>query len=248
MEHFEEIEKYLNGELSDQEKIDFERQLSTDSEIRKNLNLLMEVNEYIDNRDDELKMQMTVKEIIQRRGKQRQSIFQKYVFSSIWTKAATIIILIGFIGMSAIILESSKNQRIFNKYYNHYEFSDVVRSENGTASNETLNKALHEYTIGNYELALTYFEKLEISEKEQVVSQFLQAISYIEIEQANKAIILLEKLSKYDHMYHETIVWYLGLCYLKIDNIDKAQPVFSQLSSYNNYYSEQASSILNRLK
>jgi tetratricopeptide (TPR) repeat protein len=122
---------------------------------------------------------------------------------------------------------------------------NITRSE-GTY----LVEALRFYQQKDFPAAIDLFNEVIANDPTNAAVRFYIAISYIETNQVDKAIINLEEIiNNGKNLYIEHAQWYLGLCLLKINQTDQAIELFRNMAyDTNNYYRNDASRLLNQIK
>ncbi|NOZ46226.1 MAG: tetratricopeptide repeat protein [Chlorobi bacterium] len=246
MNNNELIEKYLNGELTSDELAYFKSKLENDKELAKELQLVTDVNEFLNN--DEPKFKNELKEmIISYKKSKRKTISLKNALKPM-SLAASIIILVG-LSFYFYYNFNNSNAQLYKKYYHPYEYSVVERSGKNTGINESLAQAFNEYNLQNYDKALVLFNKSIANDTANQVVEFLIANCYMQTNQTDSAVITLKHLLSYrNNLLSKNISWYLGLCYLKNQENEKAKQMFKYLAEHNNFYAEKAKSLLRKIK
>lgn len=130
---------------------------------------------------------------------------------------------------------------LYQEYYEPYTGYLPVTTR-GEAEDELtpLQKAVAAYEREDYKGAASQLETVETGESRD----FYLAQSYMALEQAEKAIPLLEQLRDTDAQPGSSIDWYLALAYLKTEQLKEARSILEELSSSDNSYSEKASELL----
>jgi tetratricopeptide (TPR) repeat protein/energy-coupling factor transporter ATP-binding protein EcfA2 len=86
--------------------------------------------------------------------------------------------------------------------------------------------------------ALEAIQDKDIEQSHQINIDFIKALSYLRKEHIDKAITLLEKLSKQENPFNPMITWALASCYSQKNEYYRAlnyyQKAFEQLNSYPN--------------
>ena len=248
MKNPDRIEKYLKGEMSDMEKEKFETEIKANPELQKEVNLVKDVDVFLSDQE-ELKFREKINTIVanERLHYKKRSIILN---SNTFIRAASVLLIIGLAAYCFIIINQNKYEKLFEKYYTSYEYTEIYRSENNQdVENSRLQQALILYNNNEYNKAIELFNIEIQSNNKNTIVNFLTAICYIELEEIDKAISQLERLTNEENtLFDETIKWYLSLCYIKIEDKDKADMVLNTLGSYDNFYSEKANQILKRIR
>lgn len=240
MKYFDLIEKYLAKNMSDEEKKKFENQMQTNSELMKEFELHKDFDSFLNIKHERDAMQIQVKQIINNRRKSR-SIFVKRNYSI----AASIVVLLS-VSLFTYMFLPEKNERLYSKFYESYEFSSIERSTNEILDHT--DKALLLYTDKKYNDFITYIEEQNLYNENDFVLNLLYGVSLLEIEDAKKAIPVFENLLREENMYSETINWYTALAYLKVNDIPNAKSKLNELILENGYYKDKALELMEFIK
>ena len=137
---------------------------------------------------------------------------------------------------------------IYQKFYNRYEATGIVRSANLTA-NKTLSEALQKFENQDYNAALNLFTEVISRDQNNMVGHFYTGISLQETGKYQNAIkeyetVIIDK----DNLFTEQAEWYIGLCYLQTNENKKAYKQFKKIAKNEGFYQQKAQSILNKIK
>jgi tetratricopeptide (TPR) repeat protein len=244
----EKIEKYIDGELGNEDLFNFKNLLSNDPDIKRNYNLVLEINKSI-LEEDIMALRETLDNIYKNNliVKRTSSVFTRT--SYLYSVAASIALLIA----TGIFVQrfnnlNTNNQVIYEKYYSPYEVSVAYRSGN-TEIDRLLFNAFDRYEKKDYEQALGLFEEVLQSREEDMAANLYSGITYMEEEKYQKAKTSFNKIIlNNDNMFIEQAKWYLALCYLKTEKNDDAQVILSEIIKEESYYKEMAVWVLKDLK
>lgn len=202
------IERYLNGELSNEELLAFEQQLKVDKTLQQHLKILTDLKEGIvqAGRND------LASEIRQWEKNETPITRTIPIWKQSWTISIAAILLIG---VTAILLwpQSENTSNLFDQYFEPYP-NVVMPTVRGVEINDTttIQKAYRAYDQEDYAGAVQFFETLET--KDEGTLLYL-GNSYLMLNETKKAISVLEKLVNKQSQFEEEAKWYLGLSYLK---------------------------------
>ena len=247
--NIEELESYIHSELSNEELVSFEaeltsnRKLMDEIELIKNIDLALSETDVMQLRNN---LQNIAGEIAASKQTER-SFAGKFKVKRILvsTVAASIILLLGITG---ILSRQSSQEDIYQKFYNKYEVTGIVRSANLTA-NQTLTKALQKFEDQDYNAALDLFSEVISKDQNNMVGHFYSGISLQETGKYQNAIkeyetVIIDK----DNLFTEQAEWYIGLCYLQTNENKKAYKQFKKIAKNEGFYQQKAQSILGKIK
>ena len=133
------------------------------------------------------------------------------------------------------------NQNIYDQYFEIYPnvYEPIVRN-----SSENPEKAFVYYENQNYEKAQSAFKSLiQINENSNI--RFYFALSYLNNNQPEKAILEFKKIKNSNFDFRAELLWYQALANIKLNNYAEAQTLLSQLiSDYPNYKTQETKNLL----
>jgi hypothetical protein len=236
------IEQYLDGELSDAEKKDFELQLKENSEFAKEFLIQNEIRNAIADKDM-FEFSEKLKKIRKNYHKQKS---QKKKRVLLYYAAASFIGLM-ILSCYFMFFNSYSNNELYNKYYKHVDSGIYLRGIETIPGND-FNKALKEYEIGKYKEAISHFGKISDTSQYHIATEFFTALSFMEIQRFDDAInhfSLIEDNA--GCLFYPDAVWFHGLCCLRTDNNICAQEQFRKLTGIDSGYKISANDILNTI-
>ena len=127
---------------------------------------------------------------------------------------------------------SVSSEELFAQHYSIYE--NDLPSFRGSVDDQitvmqTFEKAMEEYSNGNYAASLPFFEEYMTSEPDSHFAMFYSGLAYLETNSTKKAVEILEKAAAQDDNYQSKAQWFLILAYLKNGDQTLAQ---KQLDAY----------------
>lgn len=239
------IERHIAGEMSEAEKLWFQKELKGNEKLRNEVNLRKRTDEVLKNQD-----------IISLRNKlsgiERIRATRLPVRSAkkpVYIKYAAVIAVLVLVGSLAIIPGRKLNSaEIMNRYYTAYEPSTGQRSMH-TKTNEDFTQALEYYKTHDYRNAAFYFTKVVESEPKDMYATLLNGISNFEDSQyrdAKQSFGIVIDDNK--NLYIDHAQWYLALCYLRTDEKNKAIQLLGTISNEGGFYAMDAKKIIRKLK
>lgn len=241
------IERYLDGEMSRDERLWFTRELKGNPALKRELGLRERLNEAIHET-----------EIMDFR-KQLDSVFEESraeieskrhpVLTRRKIAALSSSLMIAFAGILLLVLANRNldNQKIYEKYFNPAEAGLTFRSQESSDNGE-LQTAMQFYQSGKYEQALYHFENILRADPTRLGLNLYSGISQMEVNRYHDANISFHKIIDNNYiLYLEQAEWYLAFCYLMTDDIKKARDQFTLIEKRKGFYEHQAQKILRRI-
>lgn len=236
----EEVNAFLEGKMNEEERVRFEKNLTTDAlfarEFQLKKALLGGMEDYFSN---QLKKRLQQEEKPITGNSRRLKIYR------IAAIAASIVLIL--FSTFQIWFSVTSHEAIFAEFYQPYP--NVVDGTERQMSEETLSP-FQIYENKDYEKAITTFKNELALDPEDVALNFYMALSHLAMGNAGEAIPFLEKNQsgpKEDELL-EANEWFLALAYLKAGHRENAMNLFSEISGSSSSYQESAKKVMEKLK
>ncbi len=231
------FENYLSNELSDEEKTNFEKQLSGDPELASAFEIFKELNQHLENKfgnEQELKaFKKNLKSISKEHFKSKKP---KVVGLKPWQYAiaASVAILVGVFVFQNI-----------NPSFEDYNNPEMATFTERGDVNESLKLAQDAFNMKNYKAAIPHFETV-LKENKSPEIQYFYAVSLLEDNQFQKAETNLSELKSGTSIYKNKATWYLALSKLKLKDYDSCKAILLTIpDDFEDY--DQVQELLNEL-
>ena len=229
--------QYLDNELTVEEKINFEKQLSEDQELASAFEIFKELNAHLDNKFSNEKELNAFKKNIKSIAKEnRKTKKSKVVKFKPWqyAMAASVAVLFG------LFIFQNINPSFDD--YNHPE--NAYFTERGDVD-ANLKQAETTFNDKKYKEAIPYFEEiLKVNASPEI--QYFYAISLLEDNQFQKAETALEELKTGNSIYKNKAIWYLALSKLKQKEYKSCKEILETIPQDFEVY-DQVEELLNEL-
>lgn len=235
------IEHYLDGSLSDTERLAFEERVSREAELRAQVEEMTLIREGI--------MRASRKEVLKSLKELEATLPEVEtpviaLWRNTWLQVAAGISLLA---VCAYLLwpRPQEPTQLFAEYFEPYP-NIIMPTVRGVVENDSTVKAqaFRAYDQNDYELAIQLFEKL--STQDEAVLLYL-GNSYLASGQPEKALLLFEKvLNNYD-VFDEQAEWYVAVSYLKLEEREKARAALQKVVARESSYKSKAQLILDKL-
>lgn len=213
--------QYLANELSAEEKINFEKQLSDDAELADAFEIFRELNLHLDakfgNANELNAFKQNVKAISKKNFKAKST---KVVAFRPWQylAAASVAIMVG------LFLFQTTNP----SFEDYNEPEHAYFTERGSVD-ANLKQAEDEFNKKNYKVAIPYFEAV-LKEKKSPEIQYFYAISLLEENQIQKSETNFLELKSGTSIYKNKAIWYLALSKLKQKDYKSCKKILLTIS------------------
>ncbi|MEA3494956.1 MAG: hypothetical protein U9R42_02860 [Bacteroidota bacterium] len=249
-ENIELIERYMDGNLSEEEKLIVESKIANNPAFADEVELRKEINEAILEADvDDFKEKLEI--VFQDQQEQNKVLehFKSILYGKKKMLVASMLLLV--IAISGIFLITNKNdmQYVIDNYYQPYEAKVLVRSDDTNPITIMLNTAMQKYEEQEYYEAVGLFEEVLKMDNKNIQGHLFSGISNFEIEEylkANESFNYI--INDNNNLYIDQAKWYLGFCYLEMEDKEKALDLFQNISESDSYYKETAKKIVSKLK
>lgn len=241
-------DRYLHGNMSAEERADFERRLKEDPELKEYLDIQKEVDEVILDREA-LDFAITLDEVYDVYKTKKQPVKRlRPVYRRVGIAAAFLV----FLGVGMLVRQQDANlpvnRLIVKKYYRPYEVPVNYRSAEGTVD-ATFRQAVEKYNNKEYSEAIRLFEQVLKEDNTRMDANLMSGLSNFEIKHYKQADSSFRTIIKHrDNLYVQQAQWYLGFCFLMTQQDEKAIKLYRKIVEEKGYYSRKAEKILKKLQ
>ncbi len=257
-EYIDMFDTYFSGMLTEQERMDFETRLKSDSKLDQafqeyshlrrgiDYSIMKSLKEELQELEaslPEIELEPDVKRIINRKTHGHRNL---------WWRAAAIIVIVA-ISATVLLLQMqrpSNPQDLFSQHFEPYENQFVSAKRGDDIASDPLVQAFQAYDAGDYAAAVAGFESIlghERYQEENNMLLFFMGSAQLAQDQSQQAIITFEQFLEQSGEHVAEAKWYLALSYLNENRVDDAQGLLVELRS-NEKYEKEADSILKQLK
>lgn len=238
------IQRYLDGDLEEQERLDFEKQLKANPDLQSQAdryNILSGGIRYHARMKGWQQIEKLEAEALSEDKDVKASNRKVW---SYWAIAASVALLV----CSIVYL-------FFNPFSKNHlfaeNFSPYPVLAGGPTRGENDLQALHKnafaaYINGNYEEAILLFEEAG-DQEEDYLTLFYLGNAYLATGNYPDAILAFEKTLAYPTALAPQARWYLGLSYLADGDEEMARLAFKELAAGTSSYSQKAKKIMDDL-
>ena len=242
--HF--IERYLAGEMGEDEREWFEKELDGNKNLRSEVNLRKKTD-FILKDQNVISLRNKLSNIEKKRGKADKIV--RKASKPAYARYAAIITLLAVIG--SVMLFTGRNtsgDEVISRFYKTYEPPASQRSGQ-VAENADFILALEFYNTNDYANAALFFSKVVESNPRDMQSVLLNGVSNFEDQKYPEAKLSFSTvIDDNNNLFIETARWYLALCYIKTNERDKAINQLKVITNDSGIYSKNARKILRKLK
>jgi TolA-binding protein len=242
--HF--IERYIAGEMGDEEKQWFEKELEGNANLRTEVDLRKKTDLALKNQNI-ISLRNKLSEIEKRRREAEVTVRKPIM--PVYLKYAAAITVVAVIGGTWLFNgNTAGNDEIINKYYKSYEPPASQRSGQ-VIDNADFTLALEFYNTNDYANAALFFSKVVAGNPKDMQSVLLYGVSTFEDKKYPEAkISFTTVIDDNNNLFIETAKWYLALCYVKTNEKEKAIGLLQVITKEVGIYSKDARKIMRKLK
>jgi len=248
MLHTEELQMYIENEMTQEQASRFEKKLGENKELRAKYRILKDMD-YALNDEDALEIRAKFKAIHQKHSiKPKLRVVPMYRSNRVWAVAATIALVLGVAGLLWMNKGSNKilsGDQLYSMYFEKSEVYTNVRNVS-SGDNNTSKAGFEFYEKAQYNEAISSLGLALNNNPNDFSVRLYLGLSYMETEKYQEAIEQFNFItSKRPNLFTESAEWFLALSHLKTNNIEEAVRQFD-LISRNQYsiYRFKASEIL----
>lgn len=240
------IEKYINGQLSVQERADFEKRLKSDSTLaHKTSSYRNSIVNHITAGSHKLKDGIIA--VGKKSSKLSKRMIDLHKKKMVMKGIGIILIIsIAFIMVYFIFDKSPDNTALFNQYY-----KESISDHPLLKDSELIEGyGIVHYQNRDFSRAIPALEKDIIAMPGEARLYLYLGLAYLESENYSKAKLNFEKAETLsDGKYRDSSLWYLSLTQVKLNQIPAAKEHLIALVSQSgdNPYKQKAKNLLNEL-
>ena len=234
------FEAYLANELSQEERTAFETKLKVDVEFKKAFNTYKELSAYLAHTLENETASELFKSNLENisnthfgKYKKQKTFFTLKPWQ--YAVAASIVLLIGFFMFN-------QSTPVYSDYANYGTISLTVRGDNS----ELIKTAEAAFNSKDFNKASKAFTELIALDTKNTELEFYRAIAYIELNEFDKADVVLDDVSKGNSVFKNKAIWYLALSKLKQEDYKACTTILKQLSEDAEDF-EHAQKLINKL-
>lgn len=233
-EHIELAEKYLRGQLEEQESKEFAAKLEADEELRAEVEALQAALIAVE-ADGILQMKKELEQIRQQVEVEKKS--SRPV--NWWLIAASFALLAAVTWAALKFIEPDPPQEIFAENFEVYR--PPVQLRDDASGESSWAKGRKAYGDGDYAAAAQHFEDAKSDPQvPQYLREFYIGIAQLAEDKAEAAIPHLQTSLETESDYSQQARWYLALAYLAVDDIDNSRSVLYKIISNESAYKYKA--------
>lgn len=239
------IERYNCGEMSDMEKIWFEKELEGNEKLRNEVQLRKQTDKILRNQDI-----ISLRSKLSRIEAERKAVITAPRFSKRKIlRSAAVITIILLIGSITVFKNGNlSTEELLKQYEKPYQPSTGQRSVEVT-NNEYFTQGLEYYKTSDYRNAAFYFTKVVEANPKDMAATLLNGISnYNDTRYSDAKVSFGKVIDDNKNLYIDHAQWYLAACYLRTDEKEKAIKLLEAIKNEEGYYSKDARKMLRRLK
>ncbi|MEM9339210.1 MAG: hypothetical protein AAGA66_10815 [Bacteroidota bacterium] len=228
MEEEEEIVRFINGQMGEEERRVFNAKLSTDANLQEQVAQSRRIRNVVD--QETVAFEDTVRAVIEK-NRRRKAV------SPFWLAACIVAMLL--VGSLYYVLRPTSPVLLAEQYLEPYP--DVLTSRSAESSID-----LTFYNKGDYRRTIALLQPLFNASKEPVTGLYL-GVSYLMQGSAEEALTIFQQVDTKGTVLEKDFLWYQSLALIKLRQFDAAMEKLEILKKDSTYYSKKASNLLSKL-
>lgn len=238
------IERYITGEMDQNEKLWFEKELEGNSSLQKELILRKKADAALFRHDlIDLRNKLTLLEK-ERRGKLVTSGARKGV---VLRFAATIAVLMLLGGLYLISTGSQSNEALYKKNFQVYLSSGPSRT--GELRYSDFEAALDLYKKSDYANAAIRFREYLKSRPQAAEAKLIYGVAEMKNNNFPAAKSSFRSIiDNADNYYIDEAQWYLALCYIRTNEKQEALTQLKSIVITNSIFRDKATKLIKKLR
>jgi hypothetical protein len=230
------FENYFNEEMSQEEKVEFELKLQSDTDMNEKFQIYKEINGYLETKfsSETIDFKKNLESISNQHFSENKKEVKVISFKP-WQYAVAASVVLAF--GTWFFMQSNPEYSEYNTHENAMFMERSVGDENLKIAQESFNNK-------DYKTTVAAFEK--ITDLTNPELQYFYAISLIETSNYTKAEILLNNIKSGNSVYKDKATWQLALSSLKQKKYDECKNYINQMPTDAEDY-EVAQKLLKKL-
>lgn len=252
------IERYNARELTGDELSAFLQRMNDDAEFAYEVEFSRKIDDFFLKNKEKIELkeqleQVYKKVILSKPGGKLMNITKRSFpkIRRMYKIAAGILLLFGIgIGiMMCLINRPSKNERLYDEYFQVYESRSNVRG-NIASTEDKFQIAMDTYDKKDFKNSAILLGEICKSNPKNFAARFYKGISEMKNNNFDNAILSLSIVSKdTTTLFREQATWYLALCHLEKNDIAITKTILQKIIANScEYYRKQAVSLLKDLE
>lgn len=237
----DKTERYLSGEMDPHERSEFEAALSTNEELRKDMELYNSINKTMSGTPNENEL----KEILQQMNKKyfaEGAIVKKGSFKKWLAVAASLVLLIS-IGLYFLFPARQSTEKLYAQYAVH----DVLNiQQRGNTTDSLAAEAAIKFNDKQYSEALPLLQQYLQQQPDDIQVRFSLAICHLETGDYAAGEKIFSATAAGQTAYADAAKWYLALTALKQKGIAQCRNYLESIPKTSSYFA-RAKDLLKKL-
>lgn len=265
---YENIQKYLDNELTDSELSAFEQEIKTNELLAQEIDLFKKLPDYIgegqspendletehpqfkaylkeflseDSKALTLELETMGAAYLQSEDKDDKKVKSLSINWRVFSAAAVLLILLGG---TWFLMKPEDSAKLYSSYVEH---EAIILNQRGS-NDETAKIAETLYNQGKYKEAIPLLKALNEAELNYDLVLAL-GVAYLELDDFSNALAQFESISQSDAIIKDKSLWYEAVTHLKQDNRELSLQKLQQLQEeYPFYKPEETKKLIKKLK
>jgi len=254
MRHTDRIQKYLDGNLSEEELKKFKEDLQKDPELVEELDLHRSLNEVVTSHDENRfrKKLNEAYKVYKIDVSPDAGVKQPFRKSSLikYLSYSGAVVFIAAIVFTLQTFHKQSNEVIFDEYLIPYakELNSRNFSENDGIGS-TLMQGINLYLQNDFSEASKVFISVLNENPDNTDARFYNGLCYIYLNDFRNAITSFDFVLRQPYNYYQEYArWYLAMCYIGTNSNPTARSILMEIASDNGYFSVKAKKVLRKLR
>jgi tetratricopeptide (TPR) repeat protein len=230
---YEQIESYVSGNMTAAEKMEFEKQMELDPELKETVALYRTLQESYTSIEQTkpgvLQLEKTLENVSGNYFKEEKQapVFTMQKTFRVLAVAASLIL--GFLLLQPVLFTKG-NKDLFKTYYQQEELS-VERGET-----DSIVKAILFFNKNEYQQALDYLEPVTQKNPEANNLILARGECYLGLNQFDKALKSFEEVAQKETVYKDRANWLKAMAYLKQEKFTECRNFLSTIAETSTYF------------
>lgn len=218
--NFENIELYLNNELSADERKEFETKLETDKQLQEQLQTYKEINNILIRRIDALENEQDLRKILSRKQAEYFTTEPKVVPINKHRNTRWLYTAVAAAAILILLLWSPWQQNILSNYGHVKMTNPTVR---GNGQNHRMTDAARLFNNGKYKDAFPLLDSAVHADPANAQHLFYRGVTLLHLKEETKAQQDLKAVFDGQSIYQYEAAYFMAISYLKKGHKDSCR-------------------------
>lgn len=245
--NYERINDYLDGQLSGEDLLAFEKEMQANAELAREVALFKttgnQLSAQLKNLEEKEELTETLKGLNTTYFKKPEVVVRS--FSRWWYAAGVAAAIILFFIIKPLQHQSLSNEALFIAYSKNVE--ELPGAERGNKDDTMLQRATSVYNKKDYASALPLLQNVLAGKPEEIQLYLAMGICYLQTGKYDSAINVFDTIANGNTVFKTEAIWYKALVFLKQNKLADCRSALQSIPP-GGYQFKEAAALLKEIE